>query len=244
MNTAIILAGGTGSRLGEDTPKQYLKVKNRMIITYCLETFFTSKYIEGVMIVADPVWHETILTEINALISKLQKKSSCKCVFLGFALPGKNRQLSIYNALAELKKNPETAGAVIIHDAARPLVSAELIEKSFKAYEGHDGVMPVLPMKDTVYMSEDGRRVTRLLKRETLFAGQSPEIFNLDKYYQATKDLLPDKVLSINGSSEPAVMAGMDIAVVDGDELNFKITTKMDLERFERIVCEDGRVTK
>lgn len=240
MNIALVLAGGTGSRLGADTPKQYLKVKDRMIIAYCLGTFFSSEYIDGVMVVAEPMWHESILAEINIFMSELQKKNCHKCAFLGFALPGKNRQLSIYNGLTELRKITEAGDTVIIHDAARPLVSAALIERCFKAYEGHDGVMPVLPMKDTVYMSEDGRRVTRLLKRETLFAGQSPEIFDIDKYYQATKALLPEKIFGINGSSEPAVMAGMDIAVVDGDELNFKITTKMDLERFEKTLAKMG----
>lgn len=101
------------------------------------------------------------------------------------------------------------------------------------ASKGHDGAMPVLPMKDTVYLSEDGVSVSELLNRSRLFAGQAPELFDLEKYYTANMALLPDRILSINGSTEPAVMAGMDIAMVAGDEGNYKITTAADLERFK-----------
>ena len=87
-------------------------------------------------------------------------------------------------------------------------------------------------MKDTVYFSNDGVSVTELLDRSRIFAGQAPEVFNLKKYYEANKELLPDRILSINGSTEPAVIAGMDIAMVAGDEKNYKITTPADMGRF------------
>ena len=70
--------------------------------------------------------------------------------------------------------------------------------------------------------------------RSRIFAGQAPELFDIEKYYAANVRLLPDKIMSINGSTEPAVMAGMDIAMVTGDENNFKITTMADLERFKQ----------
>lgn len=77
-----------------------------------------------------------------------------------------------------------------------------------------------------------------------MYAGQAPEVFVLDKYIQANKLLLPDRILSINGSSEPAVMAGMNIALVNGDENNYKITTKADLERFIEECSGDSRWEK
>ena len=104
--------------------------------------------------------------------------------------------------------------------------------------------MPVLPMKDTVYMSSDGKKIDSLIDRSTVYAGQAPEVFVLDKYIQANKLLLPDRILSINGSSEPAVMAGMNIALVNGDENNYKITTKADLERFIEECSGDSRWEK
>lgn len=107
-----------------------------------------------------------------------------------------------------------------------------MIDTCVEALLGHDGVLPVLPMKDTVYVSEDGKSISSLINRSQVFAGQAPEVFALGKYYEANRRLLPDRILAINGSTEPAIMAGMDIAMIPGDEENYKITTKADLERF------------
>lgn len=104
------------------------------------------------------------------------------------------------------------------------------------AAEEHDGVIPVIPMKDTVYSSTDGKQITALLDRSKIYAGQAPEVFKLGVYYAVNIRLLPDRILNINGSTEPAVMAGLDVAMIPGDEGNFKITTRADLERFQKIV--------
>ncbi|MBR5765493.1 MAG: 2-C-methyl-D-erythritol 4-phosphate cytidylyltransferase, partial [Lachnospiraceae bacterium] len=88
------------------------------------------------------------------------------------------------------------------------------------------------PMKDTVYLSEDGKGITGLLDRKSVYAGQAPELFKLKAYYEANKRLLPDDILKINGASEPAVMAGMKIAMIPGDETNVKVTSALDLEKY------------
>ncbi len=221
MNSVIILAGGTGTRLGADIPKQYIEVAGKPIIAYCLETFFSHKMIDAVQIVADEMWHKYISKHI----------SSNK--FKEFSAPGATRQLSIYNGLCDVKKYSSDDDCVIIHDAARPLVPAEMITNCIKALEQHDGALPVLPMKDTVYFSEDGKCISQLVERSKIFAGQAPEAFKLGKYLAANEALMPEKILAINGSTEPAIMAGMDVAMIDGDEKNFKITTKGDLEKFK-----------
>lgn len=262
MNTALVLAGGTGTRLGSDIPKQYIKVNEKMIIDYCLKTLDESEYIDAIWIVADSLWQDKI---------KPPEK------FRGFSLPGDNRQLSIYNGINDiyayecnLHKNSDMSdriGAhrgvcdravsdgkvinsasdiVLIHDAARPNLTEAMIKECMNAVrnDGYDGAMPVLPMKDTVYMSSDGKKIDSLIDRSTVYAGQAPEVFVLDKYIQANKLLLPDRILSINGSSEPAVMAGMNIALVNGDENNYKITTKADFERFIEECSGDSRWEK
>ena len=94
--------------------------------------------------------------------------------------------------------------------------------------------MPAEMMKNTIYTSEDGVKITGLLDRSKVFAGHTPELFDFSKYYQANQELLPDRIKSINGSSEPALLAGMDIVMVDNDVDNYKITTREDLERFIR----------
>lgn len=244
MVTALLLSGGTGTRIGGEIPKQYIEVKGRPVIAYCLRTLLSHEGIDGVQIVADEAWRETIrncVEQIQEEGEASQQGGRGNRKFRGFSAPGKTRQLSILNGLEDIRQYAGDSDCVLIHDAARPLVSAGQISACIEAVRaGHDGALPVLPMKDTVYLSEEGRAVTSLLDRKKVFAGQAPEAFVLGKYYEANKALLPERILEINGSTEPAVLAGMDIAMIDGDEGNFKITTKQDLSRFQEIMsaCE------
>lgn len=229
MNTALILSGGTGSRVGGDIPKQYMEVHGKPIIQYCLEAIAFHERIDAIQIVADSTWQELILDCIKNTVFVYKLK--------GFSLPGKNRQLSIWSGLKSIKEYASDRDLVFIHDAARPLLNHDFISRCLDAAAGYDGVIPVLPMKDTVYMSTDGEKITSLLNRSQIFAGQAPEVFALGAYYRANEALLPDKILEINGSTEPAVMAGMNIRMISGDERNFKITTKEDMKRFEEMTC-------
>ncbi len=226
MNIAIILAGGTGTRIGGDIPKQYLEVGTKPVIRYCLDTCFDSGEIDAVHIVAEQHWR-------GFIEAHLPERNRQK--WKGFSEPGETRQLSIWNALSDIAGYVCDGDVVFIHDAARPLLSGDLLHRCLQSVTGHDGVLPVLPMKDTVYYSEDGRSVTRLLKRSSVYAGQAPEVFVYGKYYEANKALFPEKIRHISGSTEPAVMAGMDIVMIDGEENNFKITTQTDLEKFRQI---------
>lgn len=230
MNIALILSGGTGSRLGGDIPKQYIKVKGRMLIAYCLNMFAAHSAIDGIFVVAAPEWRDEIINECGRL-------GIGKAAITGFSDPGRTRQLSILNGIRDidtyvksLDKNDDPV--VIIHDAARPNLTAEYLDQCLDAIEGCDGVMPTLPMKDTVYYSENGTKVDRLLDRSCIYAGQAPELYRLTKYLEANEKLLPDNILKINGSTEPAVMAGLDVAMIPGDENNYKVTTKKDMDRF------------
>ncbi len=228
MNIALILSGGTGTRMGLDTPKQYIEAGNRPIIAYCIEVLARHSGISAIQIVADSHWYDLIRDCINKY--DLQSK------FKGFSEPGANRQLSILNGLKDIAMYADEEDRVLIHDAARPMLTMKLISECLNAVNGHDGVLPVLPMKDTVYLSEDGKTVGELLDRSRVYAGQAPEVFVLGKYLNANQRLLPDAIMSINGSTEPAVMAGMDIAMIPGDEANYKITTMADLSRFRAYI--------
>ncbi len=244
MVTALLLSGGTGTRMGLEMPKQYIKVNGRPIIDYCLRTLLEHEGIDAVQIVADEMWQENILAYMEhqqngEAAGTAAETGSRGGKFRGFSAPGKTRQLSIWNGLTDIRKYAGDADCVLIHDAARPMVSAQQITDCLEAVKaGHDGALPVLPMKDTVYYSEDGAAVTSLLERSRIFAGQAPELFVLGKYYEANQALFPEQIMRINGSTEPAVMAGMDIAMIPGDEGNFKITTMADLERFREKVGE------
>lgn len=227
MNVALILSGGTGTRLGAEVPKQYLEVEGRPIISFAVERLAKHKKIDVIWIVADREWQDRILKWISQYDPERK--------FRGFSAPGENRQLSILNGLEGMREIVDHGDLVLIHDAARPLISSKLITDCLEGIQEYDGVLPVLPMKDTVYASADGKRISSLLDRNCIFAGQAPEVFRFGTYYEANKRLLPEAILKVNGSTEPAVMAGMNIAMIRGDENNFKITTRGDLERFQEI---------
>ena len=227
MNIALLLSGGTGSRVGGDIPKQYIEVNNRPIISYTMEALLSHEMIDAIEIVASDAYHDLIRNEASPFLNKKP---------LHFSEPGDTRQLSILNGMRSIRTYATDADYIFVHDAARPCLSYNMITECFAKVIGHQGVIPVLPMKDTVYLSNDGQRVTSLLDRSHVFAGQAPELFILGPYYDANQELLPDKIYSINGSTEPAILAGMDIAMIPGDEANFKITTPADLERFKDLI--------
>ena len=230
MNIALILSGGTGARMYSKIPKQYIEIRGMPIVKYCIDKLSLHNGIDAIQIVADLPWYDQIM--------KCLDKEDIRTKFRGFSAPGANRQLSIYQGLKDIKEYAEDSDYVLIHDAARPVISEALITRCLSAAAGHDGVMPVLPMKDTVYYSTDGVKVKSLLNRNEIYAGQAPELFRLGTYYEANKKLLPDQILRINGSTEPAIIAGLDIVMIPGEESNFKITTKSDLERFRKMIEE------
>ncbi len=247
MNIALILSGGIGTRVRSEMPKQYITVCGRPVIGYCLDVFLRHPDIDAVQVVADDRWRELILTYIdktgrssNRQGERKETVQKCHGKWRGFSRPGENRQLSILNGLQDMFMYAGREDVVVIHDAARPMITEQFITACLAAIQGHEGVLPVLPMKDTVYRSEDGRGISSLLDRDSIFAGQAPEAFVLGPYYDANQSLLPDRIRMIKGSTEPAVLAGMDVTMIDGDERNFKITTQQDLIRFQELMADEG----
>ena len=96
--------------------------------------------------------------------------------------------------------------------------------------------MPVIPVKDTVYLSEDGKHINSLLNRSHLWGGQAPEAFRFGKYIKVHEELQKEELLKINGSTEIAFKAGLNCQMIKGDPINFKITTPEDLSNFESII--------
>lgn len=228
MNLAIILSGGVGSRMGLSIPKQYAIVNGQFVLGYCLDTFLHNANTDALIIVVADEWKKDVVNLIS-------KKESNKPIF--YAKPGETRQYSILNALNTAKDNGASDNdIVIIHDAARPLVDDELINRCYSGCHNAEGVMPVIPVKDTVYYSDDGIKINSLLSRNKLWAGQAPEAFVFGKYYQIHKEMQREELLKINGSTEIAFKSGMNIKMIEGSPMNFKITTIEDLSNFKSII--------
>lgn len=225
MNYAIILSGGTGARLGRDIPKQYIEVGGKPILMYSVETMEKTQSVDGFCIVATAEWQDEIR-------GWLEGKAISK--FLGFAPAGESRQHSLLNGLSFLlKADPEEGSKVLIHDAARPNVTSSLIESCFKALEEADGSMPVIPVKDTMYLSKDRKEISGLLNRDEIFSGQAPEAFDLWKYYEIHQDMTDEEIRAVRGTAEIGYKKGLNVRLIDGDENNYKITTEVDLEKFK-----------
>lgn len=228
MNIAIILSGGVGSRMGSDLPKQYMSVDSKPVIYYCLKTFLEVKEINVLIIVVADEWRifvEDTINKLNPIIPFF------------YAQPGETRQFSIYSGLKKAFTNGAVDNdVVIIHDAARPMVSPQLIYACLEGCKIADGVLPVIPVKDTLYQSKDGYSISNLLNRTELYAGQAPEAFLFGKYLSLHETMPREELMKINGSTEIAYKGGLKIKLIKGDEMNFKITTPEDLSNFESII--------
>ena len=236
MNYAIILSGGIGMRMNLNCPKQYIPIFNKPIIMYTLNIFEQCDLIDDIIIVAAMEWQDTISDWCKGTIQKLTN----------FALPGETRQGSILNGLdcciKPGKKMKEDI--VIIHDAVRPNVSQNLITQCINTALEFGGCMPVLNITDTTYCSKDGKKIDRLLNRDTLFAGQAPEAFRLFPYWDINKKVSREELNSFRGTSEIAYKYGkeygIEVRLIPGEQENRKITTKQDLEWFQmQITPED-----
>ncbi len=233
MNVALILSGGVGSRMRSDGfPKQYIQVNGKPILVYTLQKFQSSPAIDKIVVVADPAWQSDICTWLAA-------ESITK--FAAFAQPGTSRQGSVYNGLQACAAlaSAETVN-VAIHDGVRPLVSLELIAACLDTLKEYDGCMPVLSVTDTTYVSQDGKHISGLLDRSTLFSGQTPEAFRLQPYLEINKNASAEELENTRGSTEIAYKHGLNIRLIPGEYSNYKLTTPTDLERF-RTSLEDAK---
>jgi 2-C-methyl-D-erythritol 4-phosphate cytidylyltransferase len=224
MNTAIILSGGNGERLG-GAPKQYREVGGRPVIAYSLRAFQDSTCTDGIVIAARSEW--------RPFLSEWVRRDDIG-KFMGFAPAGETRGHSIYNALKSI--SAEADDTVTVHDAARPFVSLGLIEACTNAAKNADGAMLAICPSDTIYRRENSALVS--LNRDELLIGQTPECFKYGKYLAAFESLTGEEIANARGSTEIALMGGMDIVTVEGDAANFKITTEADFERFVMSVGE------
>ncbi len=224
MIHALILSGGSGQRFGENTPKQYIEIMGKPIIGYSLDVFQKNIEIDTITIVIAEEWKEYIV--------RYSKKNTIDKL-LGFAVAGHSRQHSILSGLEKIySKYPNDNDLVIIHDAARPCVSNEIIHNCIETLYQYDMSMPVISVKDTVYYSDNGLTITSLLNRDCLYAGQAPEGCHLKSYLDANRKMTEDELSATRGTCEAGFRYGLSVGMFKGDEDNYKITVPLDFEKF------------
>jgi 2-C-methyl-D-erythritol 4-phosphate cytidylyltransferase len=211
---AILAAAGSGERLGLDRPKAFASLNDRPLVTEALERLDGSEWIEGIVVAAPPEWEEPcILVAEEVAAGKVAKAVT----------GGRTRSESVQAALAEV---PESATVVLVHDAARPLVTDEVIERVITALaDGWDAAVPVLRVADTVKRI-DGETVTETLDRDGLVTAQTPQAF----VAPALRDALAGDVSSATDCASLIEARGGRVRAVEGDPRLLKVTTPADLE--------------
>jgi 2-C-methyl-D-erythritol 4-phosphate cytidylyltransferase len=218
----VLVAAGTGSRLGGEHPKAFAALGERPLLAESLERLDLSDWIDAIVVAAPVDWEEpTILLAEELVASKVAS------VVTG----GATRAESVRNALAEVAAD---ALVVLVHDAARPLVDDEVIERVLGGLaEGVDGVVPGLAVSDTVKRVERGV-VVETVAREGLVTVQTPQAFIAARLRTAYAG-------DLTGATDCASLverAGGRIGVVDGDPRLLKVTTPDDLALVERLLAE------
>ena len=217
MNIAAILAGGTGSRMGADIPKQFMEIENIPLIVRTVEKFQRHSQIDCIYIVclAEQCQYMKTLTERYGL-SKVAR-----------ILPGgKSRQESSFIAVEAARNAFRLDDIILIHDAARPNVTAGIISENIRVASERGACNTVISSQDTVLVSEDGKSVSGYTDRRKMFLVQTPQSFRLETIYRAH---LNGKGRSgITDDCSLVILAGEQVGLVYGDKSNIKITTEED----------------
>lgn len=215
---AVLVAAGRGERLGGDKPKAFVRLGDLPLLAESLRRLDESVWVDEIVVVAPEEWEEPAILlaeEIGA-----SKVSAC-------VTGGATRTESVRAGVAEV---PEDAAVILVHDAARPLVSDEVIERVIGALgEGFDGAVPGLPVSDTVKRVRDGV-VAETVPRDELVTVQTPQAF-VAPVFRAALNQASNSLLLATDCAALVEAHGGRIKVVDGDERLIKVTTPADLER-------------
>lgn len=222
---AVIVAAGTASRMG-GIDKVMAQLKGEPMVLRTVRAFQESDVIRSVVIVT----RQDLAEPIRQLCAGMDKVCA---VVEG----GSNRQESVEAGLYAL---PQGTALVAVHDAARPLVSQAVIDRTVRAAHTYSAAAPAIPMKDTVKVVTGGI-VTATPDRSKLQAVQTPQVFDLDLLKAALKKAREDKA-AVTDDCSAVERLEMSVKIVEGDERNLKVTTPMDLKvaqlLLEEMQCE------
>lgn len=233
MTYGVILAGGVGSRMGGDKPKQYLNVKDKPIIIYTIEKFFSVPEFEKIIVLCPKQWVEHTKNLIEKHIAPAKDRIA---VIEG----GDTRNETIMNAIAyiesEGKLNDDTV--IVTHDSVRPFVTHRIITENIAAAKQYGACDTVVPATDTIVEALDNKVISYIPDRSKMYQGQTPQSFNALKLKNMYNSLTDGEKAILTDAAKIFVIKGEKVALVQGETYNMKITYPYDL-RVAKSLLED-----
>lgn len=227
MNIALILAAGSGSRMGLETPKQFVLVKDKPLLYYSLRMFETYPELDAIVLVTNKEY----ISQVEDIIEEYNFKK-IRAIVEG----GKTRQDSVYNGLLKIKEFANEDDIVLIHDSARPLVNHRIIYDNIKACKEFEAVDTVIQASDTIVKSSQGDEVEELPLRKELYQAQTPQTFKLGLILKAHEYAKEHQIPDVTDDVKLVISLGKQVHLVEGSKLNFKITTPEDLDLLEALL--------
>ncbi len=232
MNVAIIIAGGSGHRMGQDIPKQFINVYDKPILLYTLSGFQNHPQIDAIEVVCIDGWHDILWAYAKQFgITKL------KWVVSG----GATGQESIRNGVYNLEGICSSDDVVIIHDGIRPLVDDAVLSDVIVTCQKHGNAVTSLPYNEQIFVVDDEISTVKYIPRETLRRVSTPQAYKFKKLDEAYHEAF-EKKIGIYGSSYTNTMMvelGERLYFAAGSDKNIKLTTKDDLEMFKAYLKAD-----
>ena len=224
---ALLIAGGAGNRMHQDIPKQFLTVNERPVIVYTLEAFEKHPEIDAIAVVCIEGWEQILWAYAKQFnISKL------KHVVSG----GKNGQDSIRNGVMELEKHYDPNDLVLIHDAIRPMVSAEIISDNIRVATEHGNAVTVIPCAEAMMQTEDGIVSAGSYPRDRLKRTQTPQAFHIGQICELHRKALEKGITNSVASCTLMIEMGEQVYFSRGSEKNVKLTTVEDIDIFKALL--------
>ncbi|MBX7491428.1 IspD/TarI family cytidylyltransferase [Helicobacter turcicus] len=222
MKIAVVLAGGIGKRMGDvKLPKQFLEINGIATIVLTLKNLLDSRLFDSLYIVIHKDWRQYLYELLTNSLLQIPKEN----IICG----GRERIDSIENALDILKaKGTNPDDIVLFHDAVRPFITKELLDRGLCAALKYGACVAITPVKDTMIIVENEVALA-MPNRSSLFHGQAPDIFKFGLIYDCIKSLKPEEKLTITGTAQICQRQGVKVHTYLGDERNIKITSIMDL---------------
>ena len=224
---ALLIAGGTGERMHQNIPKQFLTVNDKPVIVYTMEAFQKHPEIDEIAVVCVDGWEEKLRAYAEEFsIDKLNV----------VAKGGDSGQESIRNGVFELEKSFDKDDIVLIHDAIRPMVSAEIISDCIMKTRQYGNAITAIPCQEAMLTTSDGVESEEVYPRNNLKRTQTPQGFRLGEICELHREALTTGITGSVASCTLMIELGRKVFFSQGSEKNIKLTTLEDIDIFRALL--------